>query len=401
MGGWDDGAAVQRKAQLRLLSSLPVPRLQDSAERVDAPGIAHHPVPEVRRSLRRDGWPKPHQHVLNAAPPHCGIHWGPMPGKRALPKQAASFIETMDCLPVSKLPDGPEWTYEIKLDGYRLEVVRTGRMTTLYSRRENVLNQRFPYIAAALQDLPSETVIDGELVALGPDGRPDFHLLQNFRSAESRIVYYAFDILIHEGRRLTELHLVERRAILSSVVEPGEHVALSQVSDRPAAEMLQFVKSHGLEGAVAKRLDSVYQPGQRTGVWSKYRVDLRQEFVVGGYVPSNLGVDSLVVGFYRSKDLIYAARVRAGLVPATRREVFGRLKNLKTPVCPFPNLPEPAAGRWGQGLTAEKMKECVWVRPEVVAEIQFLEWTGADHLRHTKFVGLRDDKDPSKVIKET
>ena len=307
----------------------------------------------------------------------------------------------MDCLPVSKLPDGPEWTYEIKLDGYRLEVVRNGRKTTLYSRRENVLNQRFPYIATALQDLPNETVVDGELVALGPDGRPDFHLLQNFRSAESRIVYYAFDILVHEGRRLTEVPLVERRAILSSVVDPGEHIALSQVSDRPAAEMLRFVKSHGLEGAVAKRLDSVYQPGQRTGLWSKYRVDLRQEFVVGGYIPSNLGVDSLVVGFYRGKDLMYAARVRAGLVPATRRQVFERLKHFRAPKCPFVNLPEPAAGQWGQGLTAEKMNECVWVRPEVVAEIQFLEWTGADHLRHTKFVGLRDDKDPSKVIKET
>jgi hypothetical protein len=118
-------------------------------------------------------------------------------------------------------------------------------------------------------------------------------------------------------------------------------------------------------------------------------------------VPSNLGVDSLVVGFYRGKDLFYAARVRAGLVPATRREVYERLKHLKTPKCPFVNLPEPAAGRWGQGLTAEKMKECVWVRPEQVASIQFLEWTGADHLRHTKFVALRDDKDPSKVIRET
>jgi bifunctional non-homologous end joining protein LigD len=324
-----------------------------------------------------------------------------MPNKQALPRQAAGFIETMDCLPVSKLPEGPEWTYEIKLDGYRLEVVRKSRMTTLYSRLENVLNQRFPYIATALEDLPNETVIDGELVALGADGRPDFHLLQNFRSAQSRIVYYAFDILISEGRRLTGLPLSERRDILSRVVEPGEHVALSQVADQTAAEMLRFVKSHGLEGAVAKRSDSVYQPGQRTGLWSKYRVDLKQEFVVGGYIPSNLGVDSLVVGVYRGKDLMYAARVRAGLVPATRREVFERLRDLKTPKCPFVNLPEPAAGRWGQGLTAEKMKECVWVRPEVVAEIQFLEWTGANHLRHTKFVALRDDKDPSTVVRDT
>jgi ATP-dependent DNA ligase len=188
---------------------------------------------------------------------------------------------------------------------------------------------------------------------------------------------------------------------LSSVIEPGEHVALSEVSDQSASEMLKFIKSYGLEGVIAKRSDSVYQPGQRTGLWSKYRINRGQEFVVGGYVPSHLGVDSLIVGFYRGKDLIYAARVRAGLVPATRRDVYERIRQLKTSKCPFMNLPEPTAGRWRQGLTAEKMKECVWVRPEVVAQIQFLEWTGAAHLRHTKFVGLRDDKDPSKVVRET
>jgi DNA ligase D-like protein (predicted ligase) len=323
-----------------------------------------------------------------------------MPNKTAPPNRVG-FIETMDCLPVAKLPEGPGWTYEIKLDGYRLEVVRSAGKTTLYSRRQNVFNLKFHYIATALQDLPDGTVIDGELVALGPDGRPDFNLLQNFRSAESRSMYYAFDVLVHEGRRLTELPLAERRVILSSVVEPGEHVALSQVSDRSAKEMLEFAKSHGLEGVVAKRSDSVYQPGQRTGLWSKYRINLGQEFVIGGYVPSHLGVDSLVVGFYRGKDLIYAARVRAGLVPATRRQVFEKIKHLKTPKCPFANLPEATAGRWGQGLTAEKMKECVWVRPEVVARLDFLEWTGADHLRHTKFVAIRDDKDPSKVVRET
>jgi bifunctional non-homologous end joining protein LigD len=324
-----------------------------------------------------------------------------MSSKRALVKRVAGFIPTMDCLPVLKLPAGPEWTYEIKLDGYRLEALRSGGKTTLYSRRQNVLTQRFPYIAEALEGLPGGSVIDGELVALGADGRPDFNLLQNFRAAESRIVYYAFDILVHKDRDLMALPLSERRAILGSLIEPSEHVALSEVSNRSASETLKFVKSHGLEGAVAKRADSIYQPGHRTGLWSKYRINLGQEFVIGGYIPSNLGVDSLVVGFYRGKDLIYAARVRAGFVPATRGEVFEKLKHLKTPKCPFVNLPEPAAGRWGQGLTAEKMQECVWVRPELVARIYFLEWTGAEHLRHTKFVALREDKDPRKVVSET
>jgi bifunctional non-homologous end joining protein LigD len=165
--------------------------------------------------------------------------------------------------------------------------------------------------------------------------------------------------------------------------------------------MLRFVRSHGLEGVVAKRADSVYEPGKRTGLWTKTRINLAQEFVIGGYMPSHLEVDSIVVGFYKGKELYYAARVRAGFVPATRRTTFDAIKHLKTAKCPFVNLPEKEAGRWGQGFTAEKMKEAVWIRPEAVAQIEFLEWTGADHLRHTKFVGLRDDKDPRKVVRET
>lgn len=311
------------------------------------------------------------------------------------------FIEAMECLPVPRVPEGPEWTYELKLDGYRLEVVRAGAQTTLYSRRQNVLNDKFPYIASTLERLSQGTVIDGELVALGPDGKPNFNMLQNFRSAEEHIVYYAFDILIHGGHDLTMRPLSERREILRSVIPPTDHVAFSEVSDQTAAQMLNFVRAHGLEGIVAKRSDSIYQPGLRTGLWSKYRVNLGQEFVIGGYVPGTHGFDSLVIGFYRGRELHYAARVRAGFVPATRREVFQQIRHLETQTCPFVNLPEIQVGRWGQGLTAEKMKECVWLRPEAVANFEFLEWTGADHLRHTKFAGMRDDKDPRKVFKET
>ena len=162
-----------------------------------------------------------------------------------------------------------------------------------------------------------------------------------------------------------------------------------------------MVRTRRSEGIIAKRSDSIYQPGKRSGLWCKHRVNLGQEFVIGGYVPGTHGFDSLVIGFYRGKELHYAARVRAGFVPATRREVFGQIKHLTTSTCPFANLPEKQAGRWGQGLTAEKMKECVWLKPEAVANFEFLEWTGADHLRHTKFVSMRDDKDARKIVKET
>ena len=311
------------------------------------------------------------------------------------------FIPTMDCLPVEKLPEGTGWTYEIKLDGYRIEAVRDAKGVTLYSRKGNVFTQKLAHIAEALESTPKDTVCDGEVVALGKDGRPDFNLLQNIRSAQAHIVYYVFDILVHEGRDLTRLPLSERRQILSSALEFNDLIRLSVVSPGPLAKMVSFVKAHGLEGIVAKRADSHYQPGLRTGSWVKKRVNTAQEFVIGGYVPGGPGVDSIIIGIYKDGALQYVARVRAGFVPATRRKVFEQIQRLKIAKCPFSNVPEKTAGRWGQGLTAEKMNECVWVKPEMVAEVEFLEWTDGDKLRHAKFVRLRDDKDPQDIIRET
>ena len=130
------------------------------------------------------------------------------------------------------------------------------------------------------------------------------------------------------------------------------------------------------------------------------RVNRGQELVIGGYTPGSHGLDSIVVGFYRGKDLVYVARVRNGFVPASRRQLFAKLRTLEVSDCPFVNLPEKGRSRWGEGLTADDMKKCVWIRPELVAQIEFLEWTEGDHLRHSKFAGLREDKDPKKVTKE-
>lgn len=311
-----------------------------------------------------------------------------------------AFIEPMECLPVAKIPEGAEWTYEIKLDGFRLEAIKSAGTTTLCSRRRNVLNRNFTYIAEALTDLPDSTVLDGEVVALDSAGRSSFTLLQNFRSAEAQIHYYAFDVLIHSGKNLTQRPLNERRAILNEIVPRNDHISLSVVEHGSASQILTFVKQHGLEGVIAKRSDSIYEPGKRTGLWTKTRINLGQEFVIGGYTPGVNGFDALIVGFYRGKDLMFAARVRAGFVPASRREVFDKLKGLRTAKCPFVNLPEIGEGRWGAGFTADKMKGSVWLKPEAVARIEFQEWTEADRLRNTKFVALRDDKDPRKVVKE-
>lgn len=252
---------------------------------------------------------------------------------------------------------------------------------TLYSRRKNILNQKFGYIAEALEDLPDETVLDGELVALDEQGISNFNLLQNFKSAEKRIHYHVFDVLVSKGKNLLDSPLYERRDILAKIVPRNDHVGLSIVDTRSASAILKFVKQHGLEGVIAKRADSKYESGKRSGLWTKTRINLGQEFVVGGYTPGN-PFDALIVGVYHGKDLLFAARVRAGLVPVTRRELFAKIKRLKISKCPFVNLPESAPGRWGQGLTAEIMKSCIRVSPEVVVRIDFAEWTGADKLRH-------------------
>jgi ATP-dependent DNA ligase len=165
-------------------------------------------------------------------------------GKRG---QGARFIEPMECLPVENIPEGELWTYELKLDGYRLVAVKAGDRVTLYSRRGTDLSKRFENVTAGLATLPDETVIDGELVALDEQGRPNFNLLQNSRSAESHIMFYAFDVLVRRGEDLMRLPLSKRREILVSTVTPHDHVGISEVSNQTAKKMLAFVKSHGLE----------------------------------------------------------------------------------------------------------------------------------------------------------
>ena len=319
----------------------------------------------------------------------------------SLPKTEASFVEPMECLSVSKLPEGLEWLWEIKFDGYRALAVKSGTGVTLFSRRRKSLNRQFPYIVEALADLPAGTVVDGEVVAMDESGRPDFNLLENFRAEASRIQYYIFDLLCWEDRDLTHVPMVERRALLKSlVVIPDKRIRVSDYFEAAPKDLLSAVREQRLEGIIGKRKDSLYQPGKRSGAWIKYRVNRGQEFVIGGYFPGPHGIDSLIVGYYDGDKLMYVARTRNGFVLASRRQVFSKLKHLVTPTCPFANLPETRRSRFGEELNAEKMNKAVWLKPEAVAQIEFLEWTEADRLRHSKFVGLREDKNPRSVGKE-
>jgi bifunctional non-homologous end joining protein LigD len=149
-------------------------------------------------------------------------------------------------------------------------------------------------------------------------------------------------------------------------------------------DLIQSVKAQGLEGLVAKSRDSKYEPGLRSAAWQKTRVNQGQNVVIAGYTPSPKNFDALVIGYYDGGKLIYAKRTRNGFTPASRMQLFKKIKPLETEDCSFANLPEKKAGRWGAGLTAAKMSECRWLKPELVAQFEFVEWTSDNHLRHSR-----------------
>jgi bifunctional non-homologous end joining protein LigD len=315
-------------------------------------------------------------------------------------KTTIPFTPPMECLPVTRIPEGDAWVYELKLDGYRAQAIRDRVGVRLLSRRGKDLTKKYHLVSRDLSNAVAVgTSLDGELVAFDDEGKLSFNALQNAASG-THVVFFAFDVLVSEGKDAKALPLRERKSLLESILNPCDHVQLSAHFGGRLSRFLEGVKQIGGEGVVAKRLDSRYEPGRRSGSWSKMRINIGQEFVIGGFTPGSNGIDALVVGYYERRKLIYAARVRAGLVPASRRELYEKVKPLIVQTCPFVNLPEATPGRWGQGLTAAKMKECIWIKPKLVANFEFLEWTDSNHVRHIKFVGLRSDKDPLTVVRE-
>jgi bifunctional non-homologous end joining protein LigD len=214
-------------------------------------------------------------------------------------------------------------------------------------------------------------------------------------------VFYAFDVMVVEGRDVMSALLTERRVLLSEVLTRlGEPIRESPELDASLPDLVRSLKAHGLEGLIAKRRDSRYEPGQRTSAWQKMRVNKGQEFAIAGYTPGASGFDALIFGYYNGAQLLYAGRTRSGFTPASRVQLFRRFAGLRAAECPFANLPEATSGRWGQGLTAEKMKDCRWLTPSLVGAFEFVEWTPDNHLRHVRFIGLREDERPRDVGRE-
>ena len=316
-----------------------------------------------------------------------------------LPEIRIRFIEPMLSETVDELPEDSDlWSYEIKLDGYRCLALRDESSVKLYSRKKNLLNSRFPTIVKALETLEPGMILDGEIVALDDNGRPSFNLLQNSRFTAKQIHFYAFDLLAQGNKSLMGLALEKRRELLGILLESiADPIRMSESIDGSPHEIVAAAKDLSLEGIIAKRKDSLYQPGKRSRAWLKYKINKFQPFLIGGYTPGN-PFDALIVGYYEGDSLLYAAKVRNGFVPRVRREIAQKFAGLEENSCPFANLPEKRRTQWA--LTREEMKNCVWLKPQLIAQIEFVEWTPDKHLRAAKFVGLRDDKDAREIVFE-
>jgi bifunctional non-homologous end joining protein LigD len=301
------------------------------------------------------------------------------------------------------LPTGPEWTYEVKWDGYRTLAIKAGSTVRLLSRNLKNLTSDYPGLASAIAHLePADVILDGEIVAIDVEGRPSFQALQHRRTASLALVYHAFDLLQLDGKSLLDQPLDERRrrlkALLRAVRAP---VLLSEPLPGSPADIEREIRRLGLEGVVAKRRDSTYRPGQRSDAWVKVKFSPRQEFVIGGYTPAATNFDSILVGYYEGRKLHFAGKVRAGFTPHLRAEVFRRIATKPARSCPFVNLPNSAGrSRWGEGITQADMATLRWVKPTTVVDVAFVEWTADGLLRHSQFVGIREDKRPSEVRRE-
>ena len=326
---------------------------------------------------------------------------GPSPGqvkKIKGSKQAPlpDFVEPQLATLVKAAPTGKRWLHEIKLDGYRLQARLDGGKVKLLTRTGLDWTAKFGAdVVDALQNLPArQAIIDGELVVNGGAGASDFSLLQQDLSdgRSDRFVFFAFDLLYLDGTSLLEAPLIERKLALEGLITgSGEKLRYSEHFDDEGGLVLKHACRLSLEGIISKISDAPYRSG-RGRDWVKSKCSSRQEFVVAGYVPSsvsNTAIGSLVMGYYEEGKLRHAGRVGTGYSSKTAQSLFRDLSQLRSQKSPF-----------DEKLTGVEKKDVVFLKPEMVAEVEFRGWTADAHIRHAAFRGLREDKRPTDVVRE-
>lgn len=310
------------------------------------------------------------------------------------PKEFSPQLATLsDVVPV-----GDEWLHEMKFDGYRILAEKNARGVKLVTRNGNDWTDKFPRLAAAFAELPFTGVLDGELCAIDDRGVTHFQMLQNALrdGREGELVYYVFDLPFCDGYDLRGAKLGDRKELLAGLLSNAGSaqgpIRLSEHIVGRGAEVLASACKNGLEGIVSKRADGIYE-STRSGAWLKIKCHGRQEFVVGGFTPpggARHGFGSLLLGYYDAKGTLhYCGKVGTGFDDKTLVELKRRMDKLAADEMPFEEVPR-----------AIERDRPTWLRPKLVAEVEFTEWTSDGHLRHPSFQGLREDKRARDVVRE-
>jgi bifunctional non-homologous end joining protein LigD len=303
-----------------------------------------------------------------------------------LPKRLQPMLATLTDAPF----DDPNWVFEDKFDGFRMVVeIRRGKVA-LYSRNGKIISHSYIEIAKALEGVKGDAVIDGELVALGKDGVSHFQLLQNALRHEAKLLYCAFDLMFENGDDLRKLPLIERKEKLKAILPRHKLIAFSRHRRANGKRFFAEAERKGLEGIMAKRADSSYASGGRTSDWLKIKTAKRQEVVIAGFTEPKrtrpfFGALALAV---RENDAWqYIGHVGTGFTHKVLEELHAKLAKLMTTKSPFPTKVKDEA-------------VTTWVKPLLVAEVKFAEWTSKGELRQPVYLGLRSDKQAKDVVRE-
>jgi bifunctional non-homologous end joining protein LigD len=295
--------------------------------------------------------------------------------------------------------DDPDWQFEIKWDGFRVETIVDGGSVRMWTRGEQDAARYFgDFLSPATWISARDAIVDGEVIAVDDHGEPDFALLQERIKGRGKLgvtnpfVYEVFDLLHLDGRSLLREPLVERRRLLASVLRTDPRVRLSEDIAGEGLAFFEAAKVRGLEGMMAKDRRSPYEPGKRTMAWQKVKIRPEQELVVGGWTRGTgkaVDLGALLVGVYEDRQLRYAGKVGAGFTGSTRDELLAAVERLAADVSPFATPPPRAVAR-----------NAMWLRPELVIRAEFAGWTGDGLVRQAAYKGLDLGKDPRKVKRE-
>ena len=283
--------------------------------------------------------------------------------------------------------DHPDWLFEVKWDGYRaIAEIQDGKVS-LYSRNQISLNKKFFPIAESLQKFGFEAVLDGEIVVVDDQGRPDFQMLQNYqKSGRGHLLYYVFDLLFFRGHDLTNLPLLRRKELLKKILPADQHIKFSDHVWKDGVLFFQVVKEKGLEGIIAKHSQSPYRMGRRSRQWLKMKTQLTQEGVIAGFTEPRgrrKYFGSLVLGVFEGDELVYIGHSGGGFAAENLKEIYARLQPLIQTECPFKIEPPTNT-------------PVTWVKPELVCEVAFAGWTEEGLMRHPVFSGCAKIRPPAK-----